>query len=788
GGGGAFRGGAGGGDGVHTVALQVSGHRWLPHVFADLLGARAVPLQALMGRVQPRSLTADPALRNALTLVADVHHLNGGRQLALRSVFHVHNCTDHTVVLAMHPSREYRPSALAVAVGIARRDAAALGGSGGGGGSSGGGGGGTRRGVSGGSNGSSGSWGADDGLEYPDSAVLEPGKVVHLPLLLLQRAMELGQGGALGYVWMRPAAPMAFPQQPPTDVGFSSRPVELHSIVKSHSTAAAAAAVVAAAAAAATAGDSGFGGSSGGFAAVPGMLVSCTAMPAKAAAAAARRRTEAALLPPFCYCIEVRRKAIDEMSGGEGVGGSGGGGGGVTSEDASDFSTVRAGGGGGGVRPPGAAPELGPSTTAPLGPSAPLPKLRDVASAMGDFGGGGGGGGSGSGGEAAASGTIPTVVVPQLMRSATVRMSMGRRNAGGGAGGDGAGAGGTGVSIGGRRDREQQQSASAVPPSEYALLLHPPVVIENLLPHDGVFMLTDENREETVWQASLKAGASVGVYTVGLDTPLLLLVDLDFCNSAVGALVHVPSGGGSGAGGGTGGSGGGDSVGRGSGGGAAGGAVGGGRLSGSLSGSAAAAGGAGLGVSTSGVDGGGGVFYDGPQVATSIVMTDGVGQKLTLRLDNRLGGGGQRRVTVYCPYWMINTSHYRLRYRQDGSKSLPAGTVTGGHDGKDGSRPIRHHRRRNGDDGGGGDAGGDGAAGANGRGGGYYYNYHVEGGGGAGDADSGGAVVGHDGSGDLGVDMNSATFYPGGKAGDATVGYLGASDSRHHNITNIAAA
>ena len=32
-----------------------------------------------------------------------------------------------------------------------------------------------------------------------------------------------------------------------------------------------------------------------------------------------------------------------------------------------------------------------------------------------------------------------------------------------------------------------------------------------------------------LWRAHLVSGASIGVYTVGLDTPLRLVINLDFC-------------------------------------------------------------------------------------------------------------------------------------------------------------------------------------------------------------------------------------------------------------------
>lgn len=54
---------------------------------ADSLGTRAIPLHALLGRVDARRVCPDPGLAAALSLVTDVHHLNGGRQVTLRSVF-----------------------------------------------------------------------------------------------------------------------------------------------------------------------------------------------------------------------------------------------------------------------------------------------------------------------------------------------------------------------------------------------------------------------------------------------------------------------------------------------------------------------------------------------------------------------------------------------------------------------------------------------------------------------------------------------------------------------------
>ena len=72
-------------------------------------------------------------------------------------------------------------------------------------------------------------------------------------------------------------------------------------------------------------------------------------------------------------------------------------------------------------------------------------------------------------------------------------------------------------------------------------------------------------------------------------------------------------------------------------------------------------------------------------IATETTVVDSEGQRLVLRIDNNLGGGGQRRVTIYCPFWIVNTTEHALRYRQEGKSSYVSGTVS---DGRDGSRAV----------------------------------------------------------------------------------------------------
>lgn len=60
--------------------------------------------------------------------------------------------------------------------------------------------------------------------------------------------------------------------------------------------------------------------------------------------------------------------------------------------------------------------------------------------------------------------------------------------------------------------------------------LHKDIVI-------GRFPVVPQNKG-LLWRAHLESGASIGVYTVGLDTPLRLVINLDFCRcvlSNVGA-------------------------------------------------------------------------------------------------------------------------------------------------------------------------------------------------------------------------------------------------------------
>jgi len=66
-------------------------------------------------------------------------------------------------------------------------------------------------------------------------------------------------------------------------------------------------------------------------------------------------------------------------------------------------------------------------------------------------------------------------------------------------------------------------------PVAYSLVLYPPIIIENLLPEQGRFELMHATRRQVLWFGDLSPGESVPIHTVGLDAPLLLLMNLGYC-------------------------------------------------------------------------------------------------------------------------------------------------------------------------------------------------------------------------------------------------------------------
>jgi len=78
--------------------------------------------------------------------------------------------------------------------------------------------------------------------------------------------------------------------------------------------------------------------------------------------------------------------------------------------------------------------------------------------------------------------------------------------------------------------------------------------------------------------------------------------------------------------------------------------------------------------------------FDPADVVDETVVVDSVGQRLTLKIDNVRGGGGQRRISLFCPLWIVNTTEHALTYKQEKGASFVSGTVVS--PAKDGSRPV----------------------------------------------------------------------------------------------------
>ena len=91
-----------------------------------------------------------------------------------------------------------------------------------------------------------------------------------------------------------------------------------------------------------------------------------------------------------------------------------------------------------------------------------------------------------------------------------------------------------------KREKKSKNVERIHGPVAYSLSIHAPLVIINLLPEGGRFELMHAIRKTVVWFADLQPGQQIPVHSIGLDAPLLLLVNLGFCRTPTGegALVH----------------------------------------------------------------------------------------------------------------------------------------------------------------------------------------------------------------------------------------------------------
>jgi len=658
-------------DSSHTIDLQIPGFRWLKDMSVDAVGKRFYP-------VIPRSISLrekledDWRLRNAVHVLADIgSSWSGGREVTLASPFTITNNTSHAIALAIHPNPRHNPGGAAFA-GVEKMqldDSMTV--------------------DEAGTCTSSADAGVDDSVSAETD--IGAGESFQVPMMLLESSLHIrgnhlgafcagenamlqsliyrrhctswltlscGMLGPLiaylffaiaGSFWIRPekdatlqtlmhkaTAPGTSGESPSTYIGYSSRPVQLAKLVQES---------------AAIHGARGMGGPGNNEPITPdtfnsGLQLSCPIV----------NEHEEVSVAPFCYVVEIKRSPIIASEHGKS---NEGGTFGVTDDGGASFAL------------------------------ASLPNSRDDVIA-------------------------PNAVSPPRSRPG----SPGRRPA-----------------SPGRRSRASPRHVNSQhEPVQYSLVIHPPLVIENLLPQNGRFELVHEDRPEVVvWWAHLKAGERIPVHTVGLDAPLLLRINLGFCRTpnGEGALVHQGAS---------------DmafadkrgiiavnqaglqTLGK---------AVtkttqsvfkgatktlttitegererGKGKVAVLKSpttalreenkvGNKKVAGKKKLTVfgldtdadafdptDTEGMGGGSAGVED---IATETTVVDSLGQRLGLCIDNNLGSGGQRRVTIYCPFWIVNTTEHALRYKQEKSPLFVSGTVTSPT--KDGSQRVDESNR-----------------------------------------------------------------------------------------------
>lgn len=200
-------------------------------------------------------------------------------------------------------------------------------------------------------------------------------------------------------------------------------------------------------------------------------------------------------------------------------------------------------------------------------------------------------------------------------------------------------------------------------PVSYSLIIYPPFMIKNMIPEPARYELMHAIRKQIVWWGDLEPGESVPIHSVGLDSPLLILINVGYCRTPIGegALIHQgtesnieindyqqsdvneseP-------------------------------------IDYSISENRKSP-----GIENS--------KFGAEDIASSMVVVDSIGQRLALNIDNELGAGGQRHITISCPYWIVNTTEHPLRYKQENSSNLVCGSIQSAS--RDGSKPVDSSKR-----------------------------------------------------------------------------------------------
>lgn len=161
----------------NSVALQISGYKWLSSIQADVLGVNYQELDTVVGKVKPSFVCKNWRIDNALKLMVEVVPFCGGRMLKLSSVFKIKNNTKHKLkILAKEgfSSSFLSSSASASTYNTSTAAVAAAGGI------------------------------IEVGDEKDIPFYLDAGDLFHIPIPLLRRSALSSQGKSLGYLYLQP--------------------------------------------------------------------------------------------------------------------------------------------------------------------------------------------------------------------------------------------------------------------------------------------------------------------------------------------------------------------------------------------------------------------------------------------------------------------------------------------------------------------------------------------------------------------------------------------------------
>lgn len=212
-------------------------------------------------------------------------------------------------------------------------------------------------------------------------------------------------------------------------------------------------------------------------------------------------------------------------------------------------------------------------------------------------------------------------------------------------------------------DKDDYREPNMHGPVSYSLIIYPPFMITNMIPEPARYELMHAVRKQIVWWRDIEPGESVPIHSVGLDSPLLLLINVGYCRTPIGegALIHqgtesnremkeyqeIEL-----------------------------------KESQTMENSYPKNRYSSITENTK---------FGTEEIASSMVVVDSIGQSLVLNIDNELGAGGQRHITISCPYWIVNTTEHPLRYKQENSSNLVCGSTPSAL--RDGSKPVDSSKR-----------------------------------------------------------------------------------------------